>query len=96
MLVGDRNPTDNGPHDPDKTLVGPAEKKVFQMRRPIQTLSWSPIDGTMIMRSETPYRFGCEHIGGDHVPTEIGNKPHGGCDRTIVPIEFGNLIIGRR
>ncbi len=93
VAIGHRDATDNCTDDPDKALIGAAEKQVLQVRGPVEPFFRSSVDGSVIVRGETTNCFGGKDISVDHMPTEIRHEPDRGSHRGIVPSQLLPLII---
>ena len=92
VAVGHADAADDGPHNPDKTLVGSAKKNVGQVGCAVKLFVRGSINSTIVMPGEASNRLWGEHIGVDHLTPEIRHEPHGGFHGVIVLSDLGSLI----
>ena len=97
MFIGDGDPTEHGANDAQKSLVGTAEKQVFQRRKTIHKFLGGTIDAAVVVSGEATDGARGEDIGIDHMRAKIGDVFQCTIDDAVVPeLFFAEVLLFRQ
>ena len=92
MTIRHADSTDDCSHNTNETLIGSAEKNIWQMGGPVKLFIRGAVNRAVVVPGKSADGLRGEHIGVNHIATKVWHKLNRGSYRGLVLLYFGGSI----